>query len=266
MPHLQLEQGFRLYYERHGVGPAVLFAHGAGGNAMSWWQQVPVFRDRFTTVTFDHRAFGRSPDVTDGPGRTSFGTDTLALLDSLELERVHLVAHSMGGRTAAGLVRLCPDRLASIVFSGTNGGTVDEWALERKKELEQDGFFDGPLIHRALSEQFYEESPDRAFLYRQIRSINPARSSDFLAPSPDAAKYRGSMAESLVKTGIPILWIVGELDRVVAPELVFRSHKLTPGSQIQIIERAGHSAYFERPDDWNAAVIEFLDRVESVRR
>ncbi|MYE31158.1 MAG: alpha/beta hydrolase, partial [Chloroflexi bacterium] len=37
MPHLELADGFRLYYERHGAGPPVVFAHGAGGNAMSWW-------------------------------------------------------------------------------------------------------------------------------------------------------------------------------------------------------------------------------------
>ena len=40
--------GAELYYERHGEGPALLFAHGVGGNALSWWQQVPYFRDRYS--------------------------------------------------------------------------------------------------------------------------------------------------------------------------------------------------------------------------
>lgn len=263
MPHLELDGGFRLYYERHGDGPAVLFAHGAGGNAMAWWQQVPVFRQRFTAVTFDHRAFGRSPDIEDGPGRLAFGADTLALLDELGLERVHVVAHSMGGRTAAGLLRRGPERIASIVFSGTNGGTVDDRARARKAELERQGFFDGSLLRRALSERFYEESPERAFLYQQLRGINPPRPSDFLAPAGGAANYRGSMAGALVESGAPILWIVGELDRVVAPELIGISHELTPGSRFQIVEGAGHSAYFERPAQWNAAVLEFIGAVEA---
>ena len=263
MPHLELEGGFRLYYERHGAGPAVLFAHGAGGNSMAWWQQIPVFSQRFTTVTFDHRAFGRSPDIQDGPGRVAFGADALALLDELGLERVHLVAHSMGGRTAAGLIRRCPQRIASIVFSGTTGGAVDDRARARKTELEREGFFDGSLLRRALSERFYEQSPERAFLYRQLRGINPPRPSDFLAPPDGAANYRGSMAGALVESGAPILWIVGELDRVVAPELVRISHELTPDSRFQIVEGAGHSAYFERPEQWNAAVLEFIDTVEA---
>ena len=61
MPHLELDGGFQLFYEVRGSGPAVMFAHGAGGNALAWWQQVATFSERFTTITFDHRAFGRSP-------------------------------------------------------------------------------------------------------------------------------------------------------------------------------------------------------------
>ena len=136
MPHLDLGEDFALHYEVHsevhGSGPAVLFAHGAGGNAMSWWQQVPAFRERYRVITFDHRAFGRSPDVEDGPGRIAFGTDTLALLDHLELDRVHFIAHSMGGRTAFGLFSRAPQRIASITYSGTNGGVVSDETRARK--------------------------------------------------------------------------------------------------------------------------------------
>ena len=263
MPHLELDGGFRLYYERHGTGPAVLFAHGAGGNAMAWWQQVPVFRERFTTITFDHRAFGRSPDIEDGPGRIAFGADTLALLDHLEIERVHVIAHSMGGRTAAGLVRRCPERIASIVFSGTNGGCVDDRARARRSELEAEGFFSGSLLRRALAEQFYDDSPNMAFLYRQLRGINPPRRRDFLAPTPRMRRYRGSMARALVESELPLLWVVGERDRVVAPELIRIAHELTPGSRFHLVRSAGHSAYFEQSGDWNTAVIGFVDDVEA---
>lgn len=263
MPHLDLDDGFRLYYEVQGSGPPVMFAHGAGGNAMVWWQQVPAFSERFTTITFDHRAFGRSPDLDDGPGRVAFGTDTFALIEHLGLERVHFVAHSMGGRTAAGLLRRCPERIGSIIFSGTNGGTVDDDGRARKVELEEEGFFEGSLLRRALSEPFYEESPEFAFLYRQLRGINPKRPRDFLAPTARMLNYRGSMATTLVDSEIPLLWIVGEHDRVVAPELIRRSHELTPGSRFHIVPDAGHSTYFERANDWNRAVMEFVDAVET---
>ena len=74
MPKVQVN-GIELYYEVHGDGPALVFAHGAGGNHLSWWQQVPVFSRRYCCVTFDHRGFGQSPDVPNGPGSQAFVQD-----------------------------------------------------------------------------------------------------------------------------------------------------------------------------------------------
>src|SRR6266508_6819630 len=105
-----------LYYELHGKGPAVVFCHGAGGNHLSWWQQVPAFRDRFRCIIFDHRAFGRSHD--DGSGRQWFARDDEPLLTHLGEESCAVVAHSMGGRTAIGLTFRTSTRVWAIVLSG----------------------------------------------------------------------------------------------------------------------------------------------------
>ena len=248
MPHLPLDDGCNLYFEVHGpppgTAPAVLLAHGAGGNALVWWQQIPAFRARYTTI--------------------AFGTDTLALLDHLGVPRVHFVAHSMGGRTAFGLFTRAPERVASITYSGTNGGVTDEGARTRKTELEEEGFFAGSLLRRALAEEFYDESPELAFLYRQLRGINPPRPRDFLAPFPRRMNYRGGgVAARLAEAGTPVKWVIGEQDRVVAPELIRRSHELTPGSRFEVIPEAGHSSYFERADAWNQAVLGFIADVEA---
>lgn len=74
---------FELYYELHGDGPSVVFAHGAGGTHMSWWQQVPVLAQRYKCITIDHRTFGYSRDVKGGPGRRAFVQDLKGLLDQL---------------------------------------------------------------------------------------------------------------------------------------------------------------------------------------
>lgn len=262
MPYLELDDAFRLYYESHGEGPAVLFAHGAGGNAISWWQQVPAFRDRYRVITFDHRAFGRSSDIEGGPGRTAFGADAVALLDHLEVESVHVVAHSMGGRTAMALLRNDERRVRSLTLSGTNAGCVDDRLRQRKVELEEAGVLAGSLLSRALAADFAEREPALAHLYRQVRAVNPPRPADFLAPSPEMRNYRGSTAGRINESGVPVLWIVGERDRVVPAELMRISHELTPASRYVEIGGAGHSAYFERADEWNRAVRAFLDTVD----
>jgi 3-oxoadipate enol-lactonase len=109
MPKAQLN-GIELYYEVHGDGPVIVFAHGAGGNHLSWWQQVPVFARQYRCVTFDHRGFGQSPDIPDGPSSQAFVEDLKQLLDHLTIERASLVAQSMGGRTCLGFTLAYPDR------------------------------------------------------------------------------------------------------------------------------------------------------------
>ena len=107
MPKTQVN-GIDLYYEVHGDGPAIVFAHGAGGNHLSWWQQVPVFTRQYRCVTFDHRGFGQSPDIPNGPGSQAFVEDLNQLLDHLKIEHVALVAQSMGGRTCSGVHACAP--------------------------------------------------------------------------------------------------------------------------------------------------------------
>ena len=96
MPYLA-RRGARIYYETHGAGPALIFAHGLGGNHRSWWQQVPHFRERYTCVVFAHRGFWPSEDVPHGPHPEEFAADLAALVDRLEVRDVRLVAQSMGG-------------------------------------------------------------------------------------------------------------------------------------------------------------------------
>src|ERR1700694_1980409 len=87
-----------LYYEVTGTGPALVFAHGLGGNHVSWWQQVPFFRAQYTCITFAHRGFAPST-APSGAGPAAFADDLDALIEHLALKDVRLVAQSMGGWT-----------------------------------------------------------------------------------------------------------------------------------------------------------------------
>ena len=70
-----------IYYEVHGDGPAVTFAHGAGGNTLVWWQQIPYFARDHKVVVFDHRGFGRSPCDEGYKHARYFADDLKAVLD-----------------------------------------------------------------------------------------------------------------------------------------------------------------------------------------
>ncbi len=257
MPYASVN-GIDLYYESHGEGPAVVFAHGAGGNSLSWWQQVPFFSRRFRCITFDHRAFGRSRDGHGESqlGRRGFHDDLRALLDHLRIDETRVVAQSMGGRTAVGFALRNPGRCRGIVFAGTTGGAVDDEVRELQEAHRQSDAGRLPLMKRALAPSFRDDAPDRDFLYRSIARLNPPRARDFLAPIPG---YRGSSAQRLADAGFPILFLVGEYDAITPPAVIERCHRAVARSRFAMIEGAGHSSYFERPDAFNQTVLEFLE-------
>ena len=249
--------GIDLYYEVHGRGPAVVFAHGAGGNHLSWWQQVPFFRRRYRCIIFDHRAFGRSLDL-NGNGRQWFARDDEALLHHLGEDSCAVVAHSMGGRTAIGVAFRTSIRVWGLVLSGTNGGAVSD-EVRAIQETHRRSLPPGAtLLDRALAPSFARRRPEMAFLYREIQRLNPPRPADFLAPIPG---YRGSTAERLAQSGIPVLFIVGAEDQVVPAAAIEACHLGVPGSRFALVKGAGHSAYFEKPREFNAAVGAFLEEI-----
>jgi len=247
--------GIRLFYQTLGSGPPLVFAHGAGGNHLSWWQQVPEFARRYRCVTFAHRAFGRTKDSPDRPGRRMFHEDLRELLDLLEIERTAIVAQSMGGRTTVGFALRNPGRVSAIVFAGTTGGAVSERVRAEQAQYRKAPISRTTLAQRAVAPRLKIERPDLVYLYRQIGRLNPPRPKDFLAPVPG---YIGSSASRLAELGIPILYLVGSEDTITPPHIIKMAHEEVPGSEFDIIEGAGHSAYFEKAHLWNARVQGFL--------
>jgi 3-oxoadipate enol-lactonase len=250
VPKVQIN-GIELYYEMHGDGPTVVFAHGAGGNHLSWWQQVPVVALQYRCLTFDHRGFGQSPDVPNGPGSKAFVQDLQGLLDHLRIDKVALVAQSMGGRTCLGFTLEHPDRVQALVLADTTGGFGDARMAQLRAEGEK-GLTGPNPPPRTYSRNFPQEQPAQAFLYEQIRALNPPRQ-EIPVPGPTAEQVR------TIQT--PTLLIVGEHDVIIPPAMLKMMQSYIPHARFAEVARSGHSVYFERPDEFNRIVLEFLAEV-----
>ena len=248
----------RIYYEQHGAGPDLVFLHGAGGNHLSWWQQLPVLSREFRCTVYDARGWGLSRGDM-AVGRFVLGTDLVALMDHLGVARAHIVAQSMGGRAVAGMTRLAPERVRSLVLCGTTAGATNDRVRELQDEL-RDERGDGGLREHALAPGFEAAHPDLAVLYRQINALNPPRPRGFLGRPP--ATYRGSMHGPIAALGVPVLFVVGEHDLITSPEMIREAQALIPGSRCHEMKGAGHSAYFEHAAEWNAIVLDFLREAE----
>ena len=256
--------GEHLYFECVGRGDPLVLCHGAGGNHAIWWQQVPVFAQRFRVITWDHRAFGRSTDRARESGPTAAVQDLGAVLDHLGIERTHLVGQSMGGWTALGFALARPERVRSLVLADTLGGiSTPEVERQQRELLSRSG--PNPLAaaaelgrHPAIDDALAERDPARAYLYQLLGAFGEP---DLARIAPRLFATRHAL-DDVRRLRIPLLFVVGERDRLFPPALVQAVAKLLPGARVAEIPGCGHSPYFEDPAAWNAALAAFLAQLE----
>lgn len=109
-----MSQPVTLTYTAAGAGEPVLFLHGLYGSGNNWRSIVRSFEDSHRIYTPDLRCHGRSPHAADMRYPT-MAQDVLALLDEENIERAHLVGHSMGGKVAMALALLAPERVGRLM-------------------------------------------------------------------------------------------------------------------------------------------------------
>ena len=105
---------------------------------------------------------------------------------------------------------------------------------------------------KALSE------PVRTFLYEQIAGLNPAPTPEFLM-ALIALRYTVELGQLRV----PVCFIAGGRDRLFPLDVVRQAHAKLPGAEMVVVPDAGHSAYFECPQEFNRALATFLGMKES---
>ena len=256
-----------LYYEVTGSGPALLFAHGLGGNHLSWWQQVAHFAPHYTCVTFAHRGFAPSDAIADGPDPADYAGDLAALIEHLEFPDVRLIGQSMGGWTMLEYALAHPDTVKALVLSSTSGTLdrrgsdpsggreYDAWSKDADARI-ADGMARG--IHPAVGISAAMRWPALHLLYRSI---------DEMAGALDKAKLREGLRRTATRTladlkafRVPTLLIAGGEDTVFPTFLASAIAANLPCGEAEIISDSGHSPYFEQAATFNARVDAFLAR------
>lgn len=263
MPFAEVNS-IQLHYQVFGDGPPLVFAHGAGGNHLSWWQQVSQFSDSFRVITFDHRGFGLTRSDSGIPTPAEFIADLLGLLDWLEIDRAALVGQSMGGVTVAGLATEHPERVAALVLAASSSGfqpaghVPPPAVLYAGLKLENAGpaSRNMPIARPELaaSQEFQAEHPDLWCLLKQISALNSV-------PFRDLLNGLGSFQiepDAIVAAGIPTLVLTGSHDVLVPPVLARGVAERISGAKYAEIPDAGHSSYFEQPAAFNRTVLDFL--------
>jgi 3-oxoadipate enol-lactonase len=246
--------GIQIYYEQYGEGPeTIIFAHGAGGNHLSWWQQIPFFSKQYKCITFSHRRFHLSPDTPNGPGVAAHVPDLTALLDYLGIKQTALVAQSMGGRTCFGFTLAHPERVKALVMADTVAGIPSGRISQLRADLAREQKKKG-VAELSYSASFGEREPGKCFLYEEIRGLNQGFGRAELAATTPPAPPDANLSQIKV----PVLFLFGSEDVLMPPQLGRLAQSMIPGSRYAEVAGAGHSTYFEKPAEFNRIVDGFF--------
>ena len=252
-----------LAVERYGDPdqPILVLVHGFTGSAGDWDGVVDALAERRHVVTMEHRGHGASTNTGD---QSTYRFDQLVddltgLLDALDLDRVDLLGHSMGGIVAMRYALRHPERLLSLILMDTGAAASPETpfaaSMRGGLDLAREG---GVAAVLATLEGFLPDDEDgrrtRAQLQHNYAGLDLA---GFLALGEELLTHE-SVLDQLASLVVPTTVIAGEHDGLLEP-----CHDLArtiPGAELEVIPHAGHSPQIEGREAWLAAVGRHLDR------
>jgi pimeloyl-ACP methyl ester carboxylesterase len=244
--------GEKLFYADHRDtlqrGPVVVLVHGAGGSHLDWPAELRRLPD-VRLLALDLPGHGRS----GGSGRNSVGAyrgDVSAFLDALDLTRVVLVGHSMGGAIVQDMALHAPARLAGIVLVAT--GAKLRVAPELLESLAADH---GRAVDFIVTHEYASNAPEQLVRLGRARLLETRP--DVLQGDYTACNAFDVMSE-LSRISVPTLLIGGTADEMTPPKYLSFLAERIPGAQLRLIDGSGHMVALEQPAVVAQAVSDFL--------
>jgi len=256
-------EGGRLYYEVSGSGEPVVLIHGCLSDCRVWDQQFGTFAKNYQVIRYDVRGYGKSSLPEEGEPY-SHADDLAALLETIGIDKAHIIGWSMGAGIAFDFVLTRPEMSRSLAVAGpwplgyNSGATA--WAAEAFKEaasiLEEEG-------KQAASDYLMGLPPViRAFPNQEVlkRLGEIARDYSFWhLTHEDPVTYLDPPAvERLDQISVPTLVVTAEHDFQASREIADALNDKLATALRAVMGRAGHAMFMDDPDTFNGIVLTFL--------
>ena len=254
--------GVDIYYEIHGEGEPVIFGNGVFSNSLGWVNQTPVFSKEYQVILYDMRGQGQSekPD-----GQYTFdihAEDQRSLLEALGISKVHHVGISYGAELGLVFALKFPEMLKSLVACSAVsyvGALLREMCLLWRFacEMEDPDLFYYSTVPLNFGETFIKENPA---ILEQAKERYLGLEYPPLVRLIDAFLML-DVTDQLQKIKIPTCVIAGEKD-ILKPAYPYSKliHDSLPNSEMTVIRDSGHAVTFEKPDEFNKVVLDFLQK------
>ncbi len=239
-------------YIEVGEGKPIIILHGLMGGLSNFDAVVKYFGDKgYKVIIPELPIYTMSLLKTNVKSFAKYLHDFIAYKG---LDEVILLGNSLGGHIGLYHTKLYPQKVKALIITGSSGlyesamggGYTKRGDYEVIKKKAQDVFYDPAVATKEIVDEVYETVNDRNKL---IKTLAIAKSA-----------IRHNMSKDLPKMHLPVCIIWGKNDIVTPPEVAEEFHHLLPDSELHWIDKCGHAAMMEHPDQFNAILAEWLSK------
>ncbi len=244
-------------------GPWLMLSHGLATDLTMWDELTDALKDRYRVLRYDARGHGGSPATEGDYMLDMLVADAVGILDMLGIAQCHFGGLSMGGMVTIGMLLDHPTRVRSAIIADSRHTTTPEFTAAwhaRAEEVRRGGVeaVVASTVSRWSSAGLAARNP--AVIARMQAMIRRTSADGYCGCA--AALAQLNYGHRLGEIGAPTLLICGTEDHGAPPENTRQMHVAIKGSRFLAIEQAGHISNIERPEVFNAAVVDFLKDVD----
>lgn len=250
-----------LNYKIYGQGPGLIILHGFLGSGENWSGVAKLLADQYEVITVDLRNHGKSfhsPDHT----YEKMVDDLVYLIETLNIDKCHLLGHSMGGKTAMTFAGKRPELIDKLVIvemspKAYGGGQFDilealgKIDVETLKDRGQAEELLEPLVRNKAIRQFLLKGlyrkDDHTFGWRFNLKTLLNQYDNLLGMPPFKIPFKN-----------PVLFIKGGKSDYIGTRDINLIRKIFPAAKLSTITEAGHWPHFERRDEFMLELTQFL--------
>ena len=261
-------------------GVPMLLLHGFGNEAHIWDDFAPIVAPHYRVVALDHRGHGQSDWDPEGRYQIDYLVDDVeAVTAALGIDRVVLVAHSLGGRVATIFSERHPARIAGLVLVDIGPEVDARGSMRIRQDVEanmEPVFASVEEYARALSLSYPAASPDalrrmaryglrersdgrlELVMDPALRGITAGRSGNAEAEQQEQLLQK-RMWDALAALPCPVLVVRGAASDILSPETADRMvDDVLKQGRLAVVAQAGHSVMTDNPRGFNDAVASFV--------
>ncbi len=265
---IEVAPGVELFVQDVGSGRPVVLIAGFGMSHEAWDAEVRLLAEAgHRVVCVDLRGTGLSDKPLDGYEVERLADDVEAVIERLDLRQATLVGWSFGGQVAFRLAASIPERLAQLVLVASNGvraSRSEEFPFGRPPDQLEEPLLAAERADRVAARRqtiasgFHREPDAHTLDWLVACSL---RMPSWAAVASYRSMFRSDLLADLPRVELPALLIFGEEDPVHSGKAARWLSERLPGSRMVELRNCGHFPMFEAPQEFDAALLEFIAEV-----